>query len=44
MRTEPLLAKELERGVPPSASGRGPLAVLCERLLGDLAMTRLAVA
>ncbi len=44
MRTEPLLAKELERGVPPAASGRGPLAVLCERLLGDLAMTRLAVA
>jgi secretion/DNA translocation related CpaE-like protein len=44
MRTEPLLPKELERGVPPAASGRGPLAVLCERLLGDVAMTGMAAA
>jgi secretion/DNA translocation related CpaE-like protein len=44
MRTEPLLAKELERGVAPAASGRGPLAVLCERLLGDIAMPSLDAA
>ncbi len=43
MRTEPLLAKELERGVAPAANGRGPLAVLCERLLGEIA-TSSAVA
>jgi secretion/DNA translocation related CpaE-like protein len=36
IRTEPNLAKELERGVAPASSGRGSLAVLCEKLIGDL--------
>lgn len=36
LKTEVTLAKELERGVAPASSGRGSLAVLCEKLLGEL--------
>lgn len=36
MRAEPRLAEALERGEPPGRRGRGPIAVLCERLLDDL--------
>jgi hypothetical protein len=36
LRTEVTLAKDLERGLAPASSGRGPLAVLCEKLIGDL--------
>jgi hypothetical protein len=35
MRSEPGLSRALERGVPPAGSGRGPLAALCRRLLGE---------
>ena len=37
MRSEPGLSRALERGIPPAGTGRGPLAVLCRRLLGELA-------
>jgi len=33
---EPEVARDLERGVPPGGHGRGELASLCRRLLGDL--------
>jgi hypothetical protein len=36
MRSEPGLSRALERGLPPAGSGRGPLAVLCRRLLDEL--------
>ncbi|WP_203965247.1 septum site-determining protein Ssd [Actinocatenispora thailandica] len=36
LRPEPDLAAALERGDPPTGSGRGPLAELCARLLAEL--------
>ncbi len=36
MRSEPGLSRALERGLPPAGTGRGPLAVLCRRLIGEL--------
>ena len=36
LRPEPALCQALERGEPPAANGRGPLAELCRRLIGDL--------
>jgi len=36
LRPEVGLAGALERGEAPGASGRGPLAALCQRLVGDL--------
>ncbi len=37
LRPEPALCAALERGEPPAANGRGPLAELCKRLIGELA-------
>jgi secretion/DNA translocation related CpaE-like protein len=39
MRAEPKLASALERGDVPAASGRGPLADFCGRVLSDLDAT-----
>jgi secretion/DNA translocation related CpaE-like protein len=36
LRPEPELARALERGQPPAGTGRGALALLCQRILGDL--------
>jgi secretion/DNA translocation related CpaE-like protein len=36
LRPEPELARALERGEPPAGTGRGPLAALCRRILGQL--------
>jgi secretion/DNA translocation related CpaE-like protein len=36
LRGEPDLARALERGTPPAGTGRGPLARLCQRVVGDL--------
>ncbi|GAB2929261.1 septum formation initiator [Micromonospora polyrhachis] len=36
LRPEPNLCRGLERGEAPAATGRGPLAVLCQRLVADL--------
>jgi secretion/DNA translocation related CpaE-like protein len=36
LRSEPRLPRELDDGHPPAASGRGPLAELCQDLLQDL--------
>jgi secretion/DNA translocation related CpaE-like protein len=36
LRPEPELARALERGQPPAGTGRGPLAMLCQRILGQL--------
>jgi secretion/DNA translocation related CpaE-like protein len=36
LKPEPGLELALERGEPPGRRGRGPLAVLCDRLLSDL--------
>lgn len=36
LRAEPRLAAALERGDAPAASGRGPLAEFCRRILNDL--------
>lgn len=38
LRPEPELARGLERGDPPAGRGRGPLAGLCRRILGDLGL------
>ncbi|WP_203916166.1 septum site-determining protein Ssd [Rugosimonospora africana] len=38
LRPEPGLARGLERGQPPARDGRGPLAVLCRQLLGELGL------
>ena len=35
-RPEPGLVRGLERGEAPAATGRGPLAVLCQRIITDL--------
>jgi secretion/DNA translocation related CpaE-like protein len=36
IRSEPRLRAAWERGEPPAAAGRGPLATLCEKLLADV--------
>jgi secretion/DNA translocation related CpaE-like protein len=36
VRGEPGLDLALDRGEPPAGRGRGPLSVLCERLLGEV--------
>ncbi|MFI7604820.1 septum site-determining protein Ssd [Micromonospora sp. NPDC049366] len=36
LRPEPGLVRGLERGEAPAAAGRGPLAALCQRIVGDL--------
>jgi secretion/DNA translocation related CpaE-like protein len=36
LRPEPMLCQALERGEAPAASGRGPLAGLCRRLIQEL--------
>jgi secretion/DNA translocation related CpaE-like protein len=36
LRPEPELARALERGQPPAGTGRGSLAVLCQRILSEL--------
>jgi secretion/DNA translocation related CpaE-like protein len=44
LRAEPGLPRRLERGAPPAARGRGPLAALCRRILGDVGVGRGAAA
>jgi secretion/DNA translocation related CpaE-like protein len=44
LRTEPSLARSLERGEPPAAAGSGPLAELCRRLLRESGVCEPAVA
>lgn len=44
LRPEPDICRGLERGEAPAASGRGPLAVLCQRLITDLTGSRPEVA
>ncbi|MER7164559.1 septum site-determining protein Ssd [Micromonospora sp. NPDC000207] len=36
LRPEPALSRGLERGEAPAAAGRGPLAVLCRRLVAEV--------
>lgn len=36
LRTESELARAIERGQPPAGTGRGALALLCQRLLNEL--------
>jgi secretion/DNA translocation related CpaE-like protein len=36
LRPEPRLASALERGEPPGATGRGPLAALCKHLIAEV--------
>jgi secretion/DNA translocation related CpaE-like protein len=36
LRPEPAICRGLERGEAPGSTGRGPLAALCRRLVGDL--------
>jgi secretion/DNA translocation related CpaE-like protein len=36
LRPEPGLCRGLERGEAPAADGRGPLAALCQRIVGEL--------
>lgn len=36
LRPEPGLCRGLERGEAPAAAGKGPLAALCQRILGEL--------
>lgn len=40
LRPEPALCQALERGEAPAADGRGPLAELCQRLIGELTADR----
>ena len=44
LRPEPRLAASLERGDTPAGSGRGPLAVLCRRIVQDVVGARAGVA
>ncbi|WP_432833919.1 septum site-determining protein Ssd [Dactylosporangium sp. CA-092794] len=44
LRAERGLPRRLERGAPPAARGRGPLAALCRRILGDVGLRRGAAA
>lgn len=43
-RSEPDLARGLERGEPPAGAGAGPLATLCRALLSDLHVAGRAAA
>ncbi|MEV1328283.1 septum site-determining protein Ssd [Micromonospora costi] len=36
LRPEPAIVRGLERGEAPAASGRGPLATLCQRIVAEL--------
>jgi secretion/DNA translocation related CpaE-like protein len=36
LRSEPELARQLEKGTPPAGTGRGPLAAVCQRVLRAL--------
>lgn len=38
LRAEPDLPRRLEQGTPPAGNGRGPLAQLCRRIIGDLGL------
>jgi secretion/DNA translocation related CpaE-like protein len=42
LRPEPALCRALERGEAPAAGGKGPLADLCRRLIGELVPTEVA--
>lgn len=44
LRSEPALARALERGEPPAGSGTGPLADLCRRVLGGWGLTKRVAA
>lgn len=44
LRPEPGLCRGLERGEAPAASGRGPLAALCQRVIADLTGTAAGAA
>ncbi|MET7420311.1 septum site-determining protein Ssd [Dactylosporangium sp. NPDC005555] len=44
LRAEPDLPRRLEQGTPPAGNGRGPLAQLCRRIIGDLGLTNGAAA
>ncbi|MFF5230573.1 septum site-determining protein Ssd [Dactylosporangium sp. NPDC000521] len=44
LRAEPGLTRRLERGSPPAGDGRGPLAHLCRRIIGDLGLATGAAA
>ncbi len=44
LRPEPAMCQALERGEAPTASGTGPLAELCKRIIGDLTSGRRAEA
>jgi secretion/DNA translocation related CpaE-like protein len=44
LRHEPGLARAMERGAPPAATGRGPLAELCRSLLAEVDLGHAAVA
>ena len=44
LRPEPAMCQALERGQAPTASGAGPLAELCKRIITDLASGRAAEA
>ncbi|GAB2613465.1 septum formation initiator [Paractinoplanes abujensis] len=44
LRPEPAISQGAERGLPPAVEGKGPLADLCRRLLGDLLAGSAAVA
>jgi secretion/DNA translocation related CpaE-like protein len=39
LRPEPGLSRGLERGEAPAGSGRGPLAILCQRIIAELTAT-----
>jgi secretion/DNA translocation related CpaE-like protein len=43
VRTEPALARRLERGEPPAGDGTGPLADLCRRLLDEFGVCETVV-
>jgi secretion/DNA translocation related CpaE-like protein len=36
LKPEPGLSRALDRGSPPAGNGRGPLAALCRRLIGEI--------
>jgi secretion/DNA translocation related CpaE-like protein len=44
LRSEPALARGLERGEPPAGNGTGSMAALCRRLLSELGVCEPAVA
>ena len=42
LRPDPAMCQAMERGVAPTADGKGPLAELCRRLIEDLMRTAVA--